>query len=294
MDMAEWHRTTRGAALISVFSNTLLVVLKIGVGIFTGSVAIISEGIHSGMDLLAALIAFISVSISGQPADGSHPYGHGKVENVSGTIEAALILAAGFYIIYESVHELQHGGEVINLGFGLAVMAVSVIVNIIVSRNLFIVAKEHDSPALEADAHHLSTDVYTSLGVFAGLLIVSLTGMHWLDPVVAIIVACMIIYIGAKVLAASFRDLLDQRLPEEEERIIREVLEDYEHLSEFVSYHRLRTRKAGAQRYIDLHLVVPAEKSVAEAHEFCDHIESDLKSRIKNANITIHIEPPHS
>ncbi len=291
--MAGWHKTTRGAALLSVISNTVLVALKIGVGIFTGSVAIISEGIHSGMDLLAALIAFISVSISGKPADGSHPYGHGKVENVSGSVEAFLIVAAGVYIIYESVEELRHGGEVFNLDFGLAVMAVSVICNVLVSRNLFAVAKEHESPALEADAHHLSTDVYTSVGVFVGLLVVRVTGLQWLDPVVALCVACLIIFVGIKVLISSFTDLLDQKLPEEEERIIREIIEDQEHLAEFVGYHRLRTRKAGAHRYIDLHLVVPAEKSVSEAHKFCDHIESDIKEKIRNASITIHIEPPH-
>jgi cation diffusion facilitator family transporter len=285
-------KTPRMAAMLSIMSNTILVVSKISIGIFGGSVSILSEGIHSSLDLIAAIIAFFSVSLSAQPVDEKHPYGHGKIENVSGTIEAFLIIVAGGLIIKEAVHKLHAGGKIEHIEIGIAVMLVSVVMNIFVSRVLFIVAKKSESQALEADAHHLSTDVMTSAGVFGGLILVRLTGLVWLDAVVAFGVAALIIWIGVKVLFNSFVDLIDQKLPEEEEKKIRAIIE--EHSDMFVEYHQMRTRKSGAMRYIDLHLVVAKNQNLEEAHDLCDHLEDDISRLFKSANITIHVEPAKS
>ncbi len=157
------------AAAVSVASNSLLIFLKVTVGLVTGSVSVLAEAIHSSLDLLAAIIAFFGLRAADKPADREHPFGHGKWENVSGSIEAVLIFIAAVWIIYEAIKRILHGGEVELLGWGIAVMAVSVVANILVSRHLFKTAKIHDSLALEADAQHLRTDVITSLGVMAGV-----------------------------------------------------------------------------------------------------------------------------
>jgi len=177
------------AAVISVVSNSTLVVLKLAVGFLSGSVSIIAEGIHSANDLIAALIAFISIRISEKPPDKEHPYGHGKAESISAAAEAILIVGAAVWIVIEAVRRLLKPEPVEYLGVGAAVMGISVVLNIVVSRYLFRVAREEDSPALEADAHHLATDVYTSMGVVAGLAVTWLTGWHIVDPLMAIAVA---------------------------------------------------------------------------------------------------------
>jgi cation diffusion facilitator family transporter len=281
--------TPRRAAALSVCSNSALVAGKIAVGLATGSVAIISEAIHSGLDLLAAVIAFFSVSVSAKPPDHNHPFGHGKIENVSGTVEALLILAAVWFIVKESLHKLHNPSDIENIGLGLVIMGFAVVVNTLVARTLFRVAKKCESPALEADGHHLSTDVLTSLGVFVGLGLVKITGLHWLDPVVAMLVAALMFFIGTRVLVQSFADLLDRSLPETEEAQIRRIID--RHTGMFIEYHQLRTRKAGATRYIDLHLVMYQDHSLKDAHDFCDHIEDEIQQEFPTANITIHLEP---
>jgi cation diffusion facilitator family transporter len=289
MKTGEFFTTPRGTALISVGSNTLLSGSKISIGLLTGSVAVLSEGLHSSLDLVASVIAFFSVSVSSLPPDRKHPYGHGKIENISGTIEAILIIIAGGFIVHEAVHKLKTGVTVGNVDAGLAVMLLSVVVNIVVSRLLFKTAKKYESPALEADAHHLSTDVLTSFGVLAGLVLVRITGIKWIDPFFAMGVAAIICLIGFRVLGSSFFDLLDQSLPDEEEKKIRQIIED--HKGQYLEYHKMRTRKSGAMRYIDLHLVVPSSSHVKEAHDFTHHIEDEILSVFPTASITIHIEP---
>ncbi|MEW6203058.1 MAG: cation diffusion facilitator family transporter [bacterium] len=281
--------TPRTAALVSVISNTTLVAGKIGIGLFTGSVAVLSEGLHSGLDLVAAVIALYSVSVSARPADQDHPYGHGKIENVSGMIEAMLIIAAGVFIVHQAIEKLVAGEKVEHVEIGLGIMLVSVIMNLLVSRILFRAAKQHDSMALYADAQHLTTDVYTSAGVLAGLFLVRVTGQHWLDPAAAIGVALLIVYVGLRVMRSSSVDLIDRKLPEAEEKKIIEIIEH--HAGQYVNYHNMRTRKAGAHRFADLHLVVCGYDNVEEAHKFCDHIEKDIKREFKNMSISIHLEP---
>jgi cation diffusion facilitator family transporter len=277
------------AAAISVASNTTLILLKLVVGLMTGSVSVVSEAIHSGMDLVAAIIAFFSVRSAAKPPDDKHPFGHGKIENVSGTVESVLIFAASVLIIYEATNKLIVGFELESVNLGIGVMAISVIVNILVSRNLFRVAKQTDSVALEADAYHLTTDVYTSLGVMLGLVAVRVTGWKLVDPIMAIGVAIFIGKAAFDISRKSFVDLLDVRLPADEEEKVAAILN--EHAGQFIAFHNLRSRKAGAERYIDLHLVTNRFSTVESAHSFCDHIEEDIERQLPHSNVTIHVEP---
>jgi cation diffusion facilitator family transporter len=279
------------AAAVSVASNTILVVLKLVVGLSIGSVSVISEAIHSSNDLLAAVIAFLSVRFAGKPADQEHPYGHGKMENVSGTIEAVLIFLAALWIIYEAVTKILHGVELQSVDLGIGVMALSTVANTFVSAYLYRRARETESVALEADAAHLRTDVITSLGVFLGLVLVRVTGWKVLDPAVAIGTALVIIRTAYAMTRRSFVDLLDRRLPDEEESTARRIIS--EHYGDFVEFHDLRSRRAGSERHIDLHLVVPAKTTVEEAHRLCDHLEDEIGAQLRNTSITIHLEPCH-
>jgi cation diffusion facilitator family transporter len=272
-------------ARLSIISNTVLIISKIVVGLLSGSVSIISEAIHSTMDLLAAIIAFFSVKVSDTPPDKDHPYGHGKVENISGVIEAVLIFIASGWIIYEAVHKLLSNSAVESLGLGCIVMFFSAIVNFFVSRRLYKVAKETDSVALEADALHLKTDVYTSLGVGVGLLLIWITGLNYLDPVVAILVALFILREAYFMLVKAYKPLVDAALPFEEIEQIEAYLKTQNH-----TYHNLRTRKAGMQRFVDFHLEVPSQITVKESHDRCDIIEADIHKMLGNIEVTIHVE----
>jgi cation diffusion facilitator family transporter len=273
-------------ARLSIFSNSSLIIMKLLAGLLSGSVSIISEAIHSGMDLLAAVIAFFSVKMSDTPPDSKHPYGHGKFENVSGVIEAILIFIAAGWIIYEAVHKILNPSGVENLGVGVAVMAVSAIVNTLVSRKLYQVAKKTDSIALEADALHLRTDVYTSAGVAVGLLLIWITGWHFLDPVVAILVALLIIKESFALLRNAYSPLLDSALSEDETNTIIAVI-----ASRSLTIHNLRTRKSGHYRFVDFHLELPEEMSLKQVHEICDQVEEEIKDKFKHIEVQIHVEP---
>jgi cation diffusion facilitator family transporter len=276
-------------ARLSIFSNVFLIVIKLVAGILSGSVSIISEAIHSGMDLVAAIIAFFSVRVSSNPPDSRHPYGHGKFENVSGVVEAMLILVAAGAIIYESIKKIRHPEPVDTLGIGIAVMAASGIVNFFVSRQLYKVGRETESVALEADALHLKTDVYTSLGVAGGLALIWITGLQWLDPIVAIAVALLITWESYSLLKKAFLPLLDTTLPPEEMKIISESIEKV--IDPKMSYHQLRARRSGQYKYVDLHLDVPANFSVAASHKICDQIETEIGRHFSGVEVNIHIEP---
>ena len=274
-------------ARLSIISNSTLIILKLVAGIISGSVSIISEAIHSSMDLVAALIAFFSVKVSDNPPDSRHPYGHGKVENISGVIEAILIFIAAAWIIIEAVKKMA-GGEVEleAVGIGTIVMLISALVNILVSRRLYKVARETGSVALEADALHLKTDVYTSAGVAAGLGLIMLTDIKWLDPVVAILVALFIVFESYQLLKKAFSPLLDTAWKEDDIEDLEGKLKNMG-----VDYHELRTRVAGNYLFIDLHVQIRETVSVGDAHKYCDRIEDELRKAYKNLNVTIHVEP---
>jgi len=261
--------------------------MKLSVGIIGGSVSIISEAIHSSMDLLAAVIAFLSVRVSDNPPDSRHPYGHGKIENISGVIEALLIFVAAIWIIIEAVKKiLGERIEIESIALGSVVMLISAIVNFIVSRRLYKVARETNSVALEADALHLKTDVYTSLGVALGLGLILFTGINWLDPVVAMLVAVFIIKESYQLLKKAFTPLLDTAWGEDEIEELENILTGLK-----VSYHDLRTRLAGNYRFIEFHIQIPENESVGNAHQYCDKIENELTQNYQNLTVTIHVEP---
>lgn len=276
-------------AALSVGSNLTLTVAKLTVGLLIGSVSVVAEAIHSGVDLLASIIAYLAVRTSSRPADDRYPYGRGKFENVSGTVEALLIFLAAGLIAYEAIRKLAHGTTLPQADLGVAMMGVSVIANTLVSRQLFRVARKTDSVALEADAYHLTTDIATSLGVFAGLVAVRLTGLAILDPIAALGVAVLIVKAAWDITRRSFVDLLDQSLPEEERGLIASVLE--KHSGQLCGYHRIRTRKAGPDRHVDLHLVVEAALPVGTAHALCDQLEQDLHEALGPCSVNIHVEP---
>jgi cation diffusion facilitator family transporter len=278
------------AATLSIGSNSILIVLKLAVGIMMQSVSVISEAVHSGIDLVAALIAWFSIREAGKPADDEHRFGHGKIENVAGTIEAVLIFGAAFYIIWEAILKLRAGKvEIESLGMGAGVMAVSAIANYFVSRHLLNVALKTDSVALEADALHLRTDVYTSVGVLGGLVAIKITGITMLDPVVAIVVALMIIKAAWDLTKTAFFHILDVKLPDDEEALIHDVMDRYK--GRLIEYHKLRTRKSGHIRHIDMHLVVPKQMTVEAGHTLTHQIAADIENCLPNSIILVHIEP---
>jgi len=280
-------------AHLSVISNTGLVLMKFAVGFALGSVSIISEAIHSSMDLIAAVIAFFSVRKSAEPPDAGHSFGHGKFEDVSGLIEALLIFVAAILIIWEATTKLLgHTTEELKpelLLAGIAVMGISALVNWFISQRLMKVAKQTESIALESDAWHLRTDVYTSLGVFIGLILIRLTGITIFDPIFAIGVAIIIMKAAYDLSVRSFADLIDHSIPAADEERIRKIICD--HASEYAGFHDLRTRRSGPEIFIEFHLVVPGTISVIQSHDLTDHLESDLKTEYSRANITIHVEP---
>ncbi len=275
-------------ARLSVISNSLLIAMKLAAGIISGSVSIISEAIHSSLDLIAAIIAFFAVKISGTPADDRHPFGHGKVENVSGVIEALLIFVASAWIVYEAVDRFINPGETGSLGLGIIVMAISAIVNTLVSRRLYKVARQTASVALEADALHLKTDVITSAGVALGLGLIWITGWHVLDPIIAIGVAIIIIYESWMLLRKAFSPLLDTALSPSEMKKLTGLLEEMN-----IDYHDLKTRAAGHQRFVEFHLDVPPHETIETIHRQCDIIEERLEREFTNIDVVIHPEPRH-
>ncbi|MEH7817883.1 cation diffusion facilitator family transporter [Bacillus velezensis] len=280
---------TSKIAFLSVISNSLVVMLKIVVGIITGSVAILSEAIHSFLDLIAAFIAFISVRISKKPADTGHPYGHGKVENLSGTIETILIFAAGIWMIYECVQKLVNPAPVHLPVLGIVVMLAGALINLIVSKFVKREAEKVNSVAMKSNALHLLTDVYTSLGVAASLLVVTLTEWYILDPIIGMALAVYIIYEAFKLMKEALPPLIDTRLSEEEEKTILKIIETFQ--QEFIEIHDFRTRRSGPQEYIDFHLVVASHVTIKDVHDLCDRIERDIMNEFKQAQVMIHPEP---
>jgi cation diffusion facilitator family transporter len=293
MDKASLDKLKESTARLSVISNTGLVLMKFIVGTAIGSVSIISEAIHSSMDLIAALIAFFSVRKSAEPPDAQHEFGHGKFEDISGLIEALLIFIAAILIIWEAGQKLLgESSELLNpelLMWGIAVMGISALVNWYVSNRLFKVGKQSESIALESDAWHLRTDVYTSLGVFTGLILIRLTGLTILDPLIAIGVAIVIMKAAYDLTRRSLSDLIDHSIPPADEKRIQEIICD--HASVYAGFHDLKTRRSGPEIFIEFHLVLPGDISVLQSHDLADHLESDLKTEFPRANITIHAEP---
>ena len=280
----------RRAAALAIGSNLALIVLKLVAGAVTGSVAIVTEAIHSAIDLIASFVAYFSVRKAGEPADETHRYGHDKIENLAAAVEGLLILVGSGVILYASVRRLLGHGHVERLGFGIVVVGISAVANLLVSARLARVGRDTESPALAGDAAHLRTDAYTSMAVLVGLVLVQVTGADWLDPVVAIAVAGAIVSAGLRLLSRSSRVLVDEALPEQERAAIRaEVLAFGDR--GVVGYHKLRTRRAGSRRYVDLHLQFRAGTTLEQAHEIAHAIQDAIAARLRGADVLIHLEP---
>ena len=278
------------AAGLSIFSNSLLIVLKLIAGGITGSIAIITEAVHSSIDLIASIVAFYSVRKADQPADEDHPYGHQKVENLAAVIEGMLILVGAAIIVFESIRRLFSSFEVESLGVGIAVIAFSMVANIGVSTFLYRRARATDSPALEADAAHLRTDAMTSGGVLVGLVLVQVTGIEQFDPATALLVAGAIVYAGVRILNRSSRVLVDEALPPDELAAVAKAIEDYG-AAEVVGFHKLRARRAGSRRYVDLHVQFRDGTSLSRAHEVSHELQHAIRERLRGADVLIHLEP---
>jgi cation diffusion facilitator family transporter len=283
------HARSRAAA-VSIASNTALIALKVVAGILTGSVAIVTEALHSGIDLLASLIAFFSVRRAEEPADAGHRYGHEKFENAAAAAEGMLILAGSAVIVFAAVRALINGPQLDHLGIGIAVVGIAAVANLAVSSWLFRRARETSSAALAGDAAHLRTDSYTSVGVLAGLALVSATGAEWLDPVAALVIAVAIVVTGVRIMTGSLRVLVDEALPEDELEAIRGSIEAFADRG-VVGYHQLRTRRAGASRYVDLHVQFRRGTTLEEAHRTAHELQDAIRRSLRGTDVLIHLEP---
>jgi cation diffusion facilitator family transporter len=277
-------------AALSVISNSSLILLKVIAGTVTGSVAILTEAIHSSIDLVASIVAYFSVRKADEPADASHRYGHEKIENIAAAIEGILILVGSAAIAFAAIRRLVHGGSVHTVGLGIAVVALSIVVNLIVSAKISRTGHKTDSPALEGDAAHLRTDALSSGAVLLGLTLVQVTGAEWLDPVVALGVAGMIVFTGVKLVAQSTRVLVDESLPADELDAIKEAAAAFAGRG-VVGYHELRTRRAGARRYVDLHVQFRSGTSLEDAHRTAHDLQDVIAGRLRGADVLIHLEP---
>jgi cation diffusion facilitator family transporter len=280
----------RGAAALSVASNSLLILLKVAAGTITGSVAILTEAMHSSIDLIASVVAYFSVRKAEEPADEDHRYGHEKVENMAAAIEGMLILVGSGVIVWESVRRLVEDSPVDSLGIGIGVIAFSLVANLVVSTFVARRARETDSAALEGDAAHLRTDALTSGGVLVGLVLVQVTGSTWIDPAVALLVAAAIVLSGLRILDRSSRVLVDETLPDDELGAIRQAVLDSGPRG-VAGYHKLRTRRAGPRRYVDLHVQFRAGTTLEDAHSAAHRLQDEIRQRLRGADVLIHLEP---
>jgi cation diffusion facilitator family transporter len=253
-------------------------------------VAVLTEAVHSSIDLIASLVAYLSVRIADEPADERHRYGHEKVENLAAAFEAMLILVGSAVIAFEAVRRLVVGGRTHTLGIGIGVIAFSAVANLVVSYVIARNGRKTDSPALEGDAAHLRTDAVSSLAVLGALVLVQVTGEQWIDPVAALVVAAAIIFTGLRLLVRSGEVLVDQALPEQETEAIVRVIEGFGD-GAVVGYHELRTRRGGSQRYVDVHIQFRQGTSLEQAHRAAHELQDQIASALDGADVLIHLEP---
>lgn len=286
-------RTKAGAAWLSIVSNSLLIALKLAAGAITGSIAIITEAVHSSIDLMASIIALVSVRRSDEPPDADHPYGHERIENLAAAIEGMLILVGAGVIIFEATRRLVGGAELESLGVGIAVIGFSVVANLAVSALLARRARELGSPALEGDAAHLRADALTSLGVLLGLGLVELTDEPAFDAIAALCVAAAIVISGIRILSRSSRVLVDEAPPPEELDAIETAIGEARP-PEMVGYHKLRARWAGASLHVDLHVQFRSGTTLERAHDLAHELRGEIERRTAADDVLIHVEPEAS
>jgi cation diffusion facilitator family transporter len=276
-------------AIISILAALATIALKGGAYVITGSVGLLSDALESLVNLAAAIVALIALSAAARPEDEDHRYGHTKAEYFSSGFEGALILLAAASILYTSAHRLLNPRPIEQIAVGAGIAVAASLVNLLVARTLFRAGRAYQSITLEADAHHLMSDVWTSVGVVAGVSAAALTGWQRLDPIIAILVAFNIMRTGVKILRRSLMGLLDTAIPEDLQQKISEIL--VRHASEGVRFHALRTRQAGAWRFIDFHVLVPGNWSVQRGHDLLERIEEEVRAVVPNSTVFTHLEP---
>lgn len=276
-------------AMISIAASVATLGLKFGAYALTGSVGLLSDAVESTVNLVAAFTALFAIWYAARPVDRTHPYGHQKIEFFASGVEGGLILVAAGSIAWYAVERLIEPRAVEAVGVGVVVSFVATIINLLVARLLLHVAADRDSVVLAADGHHLMTDVYTSLGVIGGLILVRLSGIERLDPIIALVVAANIVWTGVRLVRTSVDGLLDRALPERDQAALRSVIAS--ELRPGETFHALRTRKAGARRFVDFHLLVPGNVTVQDAHMSTHRIEQAVRSSFPNTETTVHVEP---
>jgi len=285
------------AALLSVSSNMLLVIIKLLIAKMSGSVAIASEAIHSAIDLLASCIASIGVLVSSEPADKNHQYGHAKFENIAATIEGILIILAAIWIIYEALQKLFNLQPITKIDLGILVMGGSALINLLISNYLIKTGNKTESVALIADGWHLRTDVYTSIGVMLSLMVVLVgqllwkdVNLFWLDPVAGIVLAGFIMKVAYNLIIQASSDLVDISLPEFEVNWIIDYLQSLVPATVH-GFHSLKTRKAGTCRFIELHVIVDGNMTVASSYQIVSKIIQSITEHFVGSYVVIQIEP---
>jgi cation diffusion facilitator family transporter len=282
--------TKAGATKLLIGVVVGLIVFKVVVGLLTHSISIVAQAADSLLDLFAGIITFSAIRFAAKPADAEHQYGHGKAEDIAGVGQAILIFIAGGLIIYSAIDRIITKHYIVEQPeAGIAVMAVSIVASIFLSRHLSKVARRTGSIALEANARNIAADVYSTSAVLVGLAILRFSGLDIIDPILAIAVAVYILKVAVDTIRKPISGLLDEKLPPSQETVIEDCLG--KHSREVSGYHALRTRRAGSQSYIDLHLVMASDISLEQAHQICDRIEVEIKSALSEASIIIHAEP---
>jgi cation diffusion facilitator family transporter len=276
-------------ALISIAAALATIGLKGGAYVLTGSVALLSDALESLVNLLAAIVALIALGVAARPADEDHAYGHTKAEYFSSGFEGALVVIAAASILATAVPRLFDPRPIEEVGVGLAISAAASLINLAVARVLFTAGSRYHSVTLEADAHHLMTDVWTSAGVIVGVGAATATGWTILDPLIAVGVALNVVRTGVDLLRRSMLGLLDTALPEPERRCIGAILDA--HTGDGVEFHALRTRQAGARRFVSLHVLVPGEWTVQRGHDYLERLEEEIRGAVPNATVFTHLEP---
>jgi len=276
-------------AWLSIAAAIATILLKGSAWWLTGSVGLLSDALESFVNLAGALMALAMLSLAATPADDKHAYGHGKAEYFSSAFEGILILLAAISIGYAAIERLLHPQALDAMGVGLLVSVVAAFINLFAARELLAAGREHNSITLEADAKHLMTDVWTSLGVILGVALVWLSGWLWLDPVIALLVAVNIVWTGWELLHRSASGLMDESLPGEQIQAIETVLDGYRRQGS--EFHALRTRQAGRQAFISMHVLVPGDWTVQRGHDLLELIEADIRAVVPFSHLTTHLEP---
>jgi len=275
-------------AWISIAAAIITIILKTVAYYLTGSVGLLSDAIESLVNLVGGIMALAMLTIAARPADEDHAYGHSKAEYFSSGVEGSLILVAAVSIAITAVSRLLHPQALEQVGMGLAVSVVASLINLGVALLLLRAGKQHNSITLEANAHHLLTDVWTSIGVLLGVGAVVLTGWLWMDPVVALLVAANIIWTGTRIVWRSVAGLMDLALPAADLAIVRQVLTTYQCAE--VQFHALRSRQAGARKFVSVHVLVPGAWTVNHGHELLERIESSIRAALPNSSVFTHLE----